>query len=116
MGKVGVDVLTSLLGDVLTSLVSCRNLRSLHARKPQEAGAEMRALLDLMRENGAAVEGVAASGQALLEQAKSELKVLDPEVGDAGLIKSVAIARERESSSLFTTVLARQSLRLLALF
>jgi len=50
----------------------------------------VRVLLDLMRENDARVQGMAAACAQLLEH--SHLKVLDPEVGDQELIKAVAEA------------------------
>ena len=66
-------------------------MRSLQARgKPQEAAREVRALLDLMRENQASVQGVAATCAIWLEQARQLLTVLDPEVGEEELIQAVA--------------------------
>ena len=50
----------------------------------------MRALLDLMRENEAAVENMASGCKEHLVRASSDLKILDPEVGDKELIKAVA--------------------------
>ena len=50
----------------------------------------MRALLDLIRENEAAVQSMAIASQTALEHAFSCLKVLDPEVGEEELIKEVA--------------------------
>ena len=54
----------------------------------------MRALLDLLRENEAAVQQYSSAMldrcQDLLEEAGAVLKVLDPEVGEEELIKSVA--------------------------
>jgi len=66
-------------------------LRSLQARgKPQEAAKEVRALLDLMRENETRVQGLAAPCAAVLEVARQALTVLDPEVGEEELIQAVA--------------------------
>ena len=66
--------------------------RCLQARgKPQEAEREVRALLDLLRENEAAAQSVAAACAHVLEHASSDLKALDPEVGEEELIKSVAV-------------------------
>ena len=50
----------------------------------------MRALLDLTRENEAAAQLQAASCGDVLARASSQLKILDPEVGDTALIKAVA--------------------------
>ena len=52
----------------------------------------MRALLDLMRENenGALVQDYLVSRQCLLRQASKHLQILDPELGDEELIKSMA--------------------------
>jgi hypothetical protein len=45
----------------------------------------VRALLDLLRENGASV-----SCQNVLQHASKHLKILDPELGQQELVKSVA--------------------------
>jgi len=58
--------------------------------KPQEAAREVRALLDLMRENEARVQRWAAAFQEMLENASLLLSILDPEVGEEELIKAVA--------------------------
>ena len=50
----------------------------------------MRALLDLMRENGASVQANLAHCQNLLQHATFCLKILDPELGEEELVKSVA--------------------------
>jgi len=50
----------------------------------------VRALLDLMRENGAAVRDNVVHSEYLLLQATSCLKILDSEVGEQELVKSVA--------------------------
>ena len=50
----------------------------------------MRALLDLLRENRAAVQDMAARCIEMMDRARSELKVLDPETGDEELIESWA--------------------------
>ena len=68
-------------------------MRRLQARgKPEEAAREVRALLDLMRENEAAVQKVAASCAAVLELGRRNLTILDPEVGEEELIQAVAAA------------------------
>jgi len=71
-------------------------LRSLQARgKPQEAAREVRALLDLMRENEARLQNVPALCATALEHASVFLKILDPEVGEEELIKEVAVELAR---------------------
>ena len=60
--------------------------------KPQEAAREVRALLDLMRENEAEVQVLAAPCQDMLGRARRHLKILDPEVGEEELIEAVAAA------------------------
>ena len=50
----------------------------------------MRALLDLMRENEAAVKDCSSQCRAVLQQASVRLKILDLEHGEEELIKSVA--------------------------
>ena len=68
-------------------------MRSLQARgKPQEAAREVRALLDLMRENEARVRNNASLCQELLGAARRCLTILDPEVGEEELIQAVAAA------------------------
>ena len=52
----------------------------------------MRALLDLMRENQARVQKVAAGSANLLERASEQLAILNPEVGEEELIQAVATA------------------------
>ena len=54
----------------------------------------MRALLDLMRENEARVQEVAAHCAAVLVSA-SHLTILDPEVGEEQLIQAVAAAHAK---------------------
>ena len=51
----------------------------------------MRALLDLMHKNEAAVESLASGCEEVLQQASTTLMVLDPEVGEEELIKAVAV-------------------------
>ena len=67
---------------------------------PQEAVREVRALLDLMRKNEAAVQKSASMCATELELASGHLKILDPEVGEQELIKAVAaeVARLRALS------------------
>ena len=50
----------------------------------------MRALLDLMRENEAAVQENLAGFSELLTEASKHLNILDPQLGGKELIKSVA--------------------------
>jgi len=50
----------------------------------------VRALLDLMRENGTAVRDNLTHCRQLLQGATSCLKILDPELGEEELVKSVA--------------------------
>jgi len=50
----------------------------------------VRALLDLVRENGALVEDNLVVCQNLLLQATFDLQILDPELGEEELVKSVA--------------------------
>ena len=52
----------------------------------------MRALLDLMRENEAGVQMLAAMCAELLELARQHLTILDPEVGEEELIQAVSAA------------------------
>ena len=49
----------------------------------------MRALLDILRDNEAAVHRWSKS-QLFLQHASSQLKILDPEHGEEELVKSVA--------------------------
>ena len=58
----------------------------------QEAAREVRALLDLIRENEPQVQEMAAPCATLLEQARQHLTILDPEVGEEELIQAVAAA------------------------
>ena len=55
----------------------------------------MRALLDLMRENEAPVQSMAAMAAEQLEHASEHLTILDPEVGEEELIQAVAAALAR---------------------
>ena len=50
----------------------------------------MRALLELLRENGASVQANLARCRDLLQRATSSLTILDPELGREELVKSVA--------------------------
>ena len=49
-------------------------------------------MLDLMRENQAAVQNLAAMCAGLLKRASQILTALDPEVGEEDLIQAVAAA------------------------
>ena len=60
----------------------------------------MRALLDLMRDNVAAVQDLSDFCQELLRKASVRLKILDPEHGEEELIKSVAAELAKLSQSL----------------
>ena len=51
----------------------------------------MRALLDLMREDEAAVQALSGRCQGLLLQASECLRTLDPELGNGELIESVEV-------------------------
>ena len=69
------------------------NLALSQARgKPPEAAREVRAVLDLMRENEAPVQKMAATCASVLERARQNLTILDPEVGEEELIQAVAAA------------------------
>jgi len=50
----------------------------------------VRALLDLIRENEAAVQENLLQCQKLQEEASKNLTILDPELGEEELVKSVA--------------------------
>jgi hypothetical protein len=50
----------------------------------------VRALLDLMRENGASVQANLLHCQNLLQLASKNFQILDPELGDQELVKFVA--------------------------
>jgi len=50
----------------------------------------VRALLDLMRGNEAAVKELSIQIQYLLDEASAHLKILDPELGEEELIELVA--------------------------
>ena len=50
----------------------------------------MRALLDLLRETGPAVQANLVDCEYLLRQASRHLKILDPDLGEEELIKSAA--------------------------
>jgi hypothetical protein len=65
--------------------------RSPQARgKFQEAGSDVRRLLDFLRDNRASVQALLLPCQDLLFQASVHLKILDPVLGDQALVKSVA--------------------------
>ena len=50
----------------------------------------MRALLDLMRENGASVQAKLVQCRSLLQRASKHLQILDPELGEQELVKFLA--------------------------
>ncbi|KAJ1483455.1 hypothetical protein T484DRAFT_1949889 [Baffinella frigidus] len=58
--------------------------------RPHEAAGEVRALLDLMRENESRVQVMSIHCQEMLRLANVNLKILDPELGEEELIQSVA--------------------------
>ena len=68
--------------------------------RPQEAAREVRALLDLVRENETQVQKWAAMCAEMLEYAREYLTILDQEVGEEELIQAVAaeLARLRAFS------------------
>ena len=66
----------------------------------------MRALLDLMRENGAAVQDDLVPCKYLLQQASGNLKILGPELGEEELVKSMAAELAK-----VTALIARRSQR-----
>ena len=55
----------------------------------------MRALLDLLRKNEAAVKTMPLLCQSVLQDASSRLKILDPEHGDEELIWSMAVEQAK---------------------
>jgi hypothetical protein len=55
----------------------------------------VRALLDLMRKNGASVPENLMHCQNLLQRASKHLQILDPEHGEKELVKSVAVELAR---------------------
>ena len=72
-------------------MLSLNRVLSLQARgKPQAAEREVRALLDLLSENGASVQINLLQCKCLLLKASRHLQILDPEQGEEDLIKSVA--------------------------
>jgi len=60
----------------------------------------VRALLDLMRENKAAVQANLTQCESLLGRAKKFLKILDPELGEEELVKSVAAELAKLTASI----------------
>jgi hypothetical protein len=66
----------------------------------------VRALLDLMCENGALVQDTPVQCQGLLQQASKHLQILDPELGEEELIKSMAAELAK-----VTALIARSSQR-----
>ena len=68
-------------------------MRSLQARgKPEEASREVRALLNVLRENEEEMQSMAAMCAEQLELVSEYLTILDPKVGEEELIKAVAAA------------------------
>jgi hypothetical protein len=60
----------------------------------------VRALLDLVRENGASVQANLTQCQDLLQRATSNLTILDAELGEEELIKSVAAELAKVTASI----------------
>ena len=60
----------------------------------------MRTLLDLMRENGASVQENLTHCRDFLQQATCSLKILDPELGEEELVKSVAAELAKVTASI----------------
>ena len=60
----------------------------------------MRALLDLMRENEAAVQDDLVPCEFLLQQASKNLTILNPELGEEELVKSVAAELAKVTASI----------------
>ena len=61
---------------------------------------EVRALLDLIRDNTVAAQRSAALCQEVLEDAMAHLALLDPKVGEQQLIKAMAVERGRLASGM----------------
>ena len=66
----------------------------------------MRALLDLVRENGADVQANLVYTQSLLQRASKHFQILDPELGEEELVKFVAAELAR-----LTVLIAENSQR-----
>ena len=66
----------------------------------------MRALLDLVRENGASVQANLVYSHELLQQASKYLQILNPELGEEELVESVAAELAR-----LTVLIAENSQR-----
>ena len=73
---------------------------------PEKAEMQVRALLDLMRENGAAVQDNLVHCQNLLHQASKRFQILDLELGEEELVKFVA-----DKMAKLTTLIAENSQR-----
>jgi len=58
------------------------------------------ALLDLMRENGASVQENRVRCKHLLQQASNNLTILNPELGEEELVKSVAAELAKVTASI----------------
>ena len=78
-------------GTAFRSLYASARLHEARGR-PQEAAREVRALLDLMRDNGAAMPDMSGRCHAVLRDAARHLKILDPEHGEEKLIELVTAA------------------------
>mmetsp|Transcript_38217 Transcript_38217/g.90272 ORF Transcript_38217/g.90272 Transcript_38217/m.90272 type:complete len:257 (+) Transcript_38217:224-994(+) len=76
--------------DELQSLLSAAQFHEARGC-PQEAEREVRALLDLLRENRARVQDMLGVCQPMLSEASGQLQILDPETGNQELIESWAL-------------------------
>ena len=59
------------------------------------AARDVRALLDLLRENEAAAKSMLYLRRDILQKACFHLKILDPEHGEEELVKSMEVARAK---------------------
>jgi len=79
--------------DCFGELHGCYISARLHQERGrlQEAEREVRALLDLLRENRARVQDMLGVCQPMLSEASGQLQILDPETGNQELIESWAL-------------------------
>jgi len=79
------------------SLLATARLHEARGR-PEEAGREVRVMLDLLRENRAAVHERAGFFYSVVREGTKHLMILDPELGEEELIQAVAaeVANLRE--------------------
>jgi len=83
-------------GMAFRSLYASARLHEARGR-PQEAAREVRALLDLMRDNGAEIPDMFSRCLTVLRDAAMHLKILDPEHGEKELIELVKAAMAKLS-------------------